>query len=279
MTAPYPARLHVLLAREAPVGVVIRRGPSKRVGTFLWDRRTDSFTVGQWLKGRIYERRSDLSPDGQYLVYFATNGYKWQSETQGSWTAVSRAPYLKAISLYGKGDGWNGGGLFTSHDRLWLNDRYGHFMIRESPEITLDLSYTPVGGEGSECLGVHYPRLLRDEWVRKEQKQVGDHHRFDVFERPLPGGWTLRKLAHAQTSPPPGNGCYWDEHELVHEERTLLIPFRDWRWADLESEGDRLVWAEGGKLCAGRLDEAGLTETTVLHDFNLETYQRLRAPY
>jgi len=62
--ARFAARIHVLLASDAPVGLVIRRGPSKCVATLLWNRKTDEFQLGQWLKGRIYERRSDLSPDG-----------------------------------------------------------------------------------------------------------------------------------------------------------------------------------------------------------------------
>ena len=53
------ARLHVVLAREAPLAVVIRRGPAKQVCTVLWNRRTDEFTLGQWLRGRIYEDRCD----------------------------------------------------------------------------------------------------------------------------------------------------------------------------------------------------------------------------
>ncbi len=43
MTEPSPARLHVLLARTAPLAVVIRRGPSKKVATLLWDRTNDEF--------------------------------------------------------------------------------------------------------------------------------------------------------------------------------------------------------------------------------------------
>jgi len=39
----FPARLHVLLARDAKVGLVIRRGPSKSVCTVLWDRKRDKF--------------------------------------------------------------------------------------------------------------------------------------------------------------------------------------------------------------------------------------------
>src|SRR5688572_2426031 len=69
----FPARLHVLLAREAAYAIVFRRGPSKEVCTIGWNRATDEFSVGQWLKGRIYERRADLSPDGKLLIYFASN--------------------------------------------------------------------------------------------------------------------------------------------------------------------------------------------------------------
>src|SRR5437762_11282439 len=118
-------RIHVLLSRDGHTGVVIRRGPSKRVCTIGWDRRQDTFVLGQWLRGRIYERRCDVSPDGNYMIYFAMNAL-WDSEAKGAWTAVSRAPYLKAIALWPKGDCWNGGGLFISNDRYWLNDGYGH---------------------------------------------------------------------------------------------------------------------------------------------------------
>jgi hypothetical protein len=102
----------VLLARDAPLGLVIRRGPSSRVATILWHRQRDTFELGQWLKGRIYERRCDLSPDGAHFLYFAMNG-QWQSESRGSWSAISRAPYLRAIGFFPKGDCWHGGGLFT----------------------------------------------------------------------------------------------------------------------------------------------------------------------
>src|SRR3954467_11051048 len=97
----FKPRLHVLLAREAPVGVVIRRGPSKRVCTVLWDRHTDAFRIGQWFKGSGTERRSDLSPDGKHLITFPMNG-RWESYSKGDCTAISRAPYLKAILFFPK---------------------------------------------------------------------------------------------------------------------------------------------------------------------------------
>ena len=75
----------------------------------------DATEVGQWLRGRLYELRADLSPDGKYLIYFAMNGH-WGSRAKGAWTAISRAPYLTAIALFAKGDCWNGGGLFTDRN-------------------------------------------------------------------------------------------------------------------------------------------------------------------
>jgi hypothetical protein len=45
----FPARIHVPVARDAPVGLVIRRGPSKCVATLQWNRGTDEFVLGQSL--------------------------------------------------------------------------------------------------------------------------------------------------------------------------------------------------------------------------------------
>jgi hypothetical protein len=159
----FPARLHVLPARDAPVGLVIRRGPSKQVCTVLWNRKNDEFALGQWFKGRIYERRCDLSPDGKHFIYFAMNG-RWHSEVKGSWTAISRTPYLKAIALLSKGDCWHGGGLFTRNYRYWLNDGCGHEEFTKTREVVRDTRFKPKEYFGGECPGVYYPQLMRDGW-------------------------------------------------------------------------------------------------------------------
>ena len=113
-TSDVHARIHVLLARDEPYGLVIRRGPSKHVCSIGWHRKSDSFRIGQWLKGRIYEERCDLSPDGKSFLYFALNG-RWDSETRGAWTAISQYPYLKAIGLWAEGGTWGGGGLWVDN--------------------------------------------------------------------------------------------------------------------------------------------------------------------
>lgn len=110
-------RLYAILARDGRSAVVFRRGPTKQVLVLRWWLDNDRLEPGQWFKGRIYERRCDLSPDGELLIYFAAN---WKAPYQ-SWTAVSRTPYLTALALWPKGDAWGGGGLFLSPRTIGLN--------------------------------------------------------------------------------------------------------------------------------------------------------------
>jgi hypothetical protein len=274
--APFPPRIHVLLASQAPIGLVIRRGPSNCVATLLWDRQRDTFQLGQWLKGRIYGRRSDLSPDGKHFIYFAMNG-KWTSEAAGAWTAVSCAPYLKAIALFPKGDCWHGGGLWTGKSTYWLNDGYGHTVLRDSSAVRRDPDYQPATGYGGECLGVYYPRLLRDGWQLIERVQVEKWKSKDIFEKPMGKGWILRKIAHAEVGAPIGKGCYWDEHELRQTSVESAIACPEWEWADLD--GKQLVWAAGGKLKAAQVKKTGLTNERELFDFNGMAFSPIEAPY
>ena len=121
-----PCRLSVLLARSAPHAVVLRRGPARWVQLLKWRTDCDRFEPGQWFKGRVYDRRSDLSPDGSFLIYFASkfNGRTLADrEYTYAWTAVSRPPYFTALALWPKGDCWHGGGLFLGPRRIWLNHK------------------------------------------------------------------------------------------------------------------------------------------------------------
>ena len=232
--------------------------------------------MGQWLRGRIYERRSDLSPDGKYAIYFAMNG-RWHSESRGSWTAISRAPYLKAIAFFPKGDCWHGGGLWTGRNTYWLNDGYGHTIARDTTAVRRDIEYCPSGAYGGECPGVYYHRLLRDGWRLAERHSVGEGKHKDIFERDIGKGWTLRKIAHADVGAPVGKGCYWDEHELVGTVQDRVIRCPDWEWADLD--GKRLVWTAHGRLFAAQVQKDGLAEQVELRDFNDMTFEAIEAPY
>ena len=63
-------KLHVITARDEPIAVILRRGPSAWYHLILWQTRRDTFSNGAWFKGHIYEDKCDLSPDGSLFVYF-----------------------------------------------------------------------------------------------------------------------------------------------------------------------------------------------------------------
>ena len=264
------------MARDASTAVVIRRGPTRHTAFVAWDRARDRFELGQWLYGRVYERRSDLSPDGRHLVYFAMNG-RWDARVRGSWTAVSRAPYLKALTLLSKGDGWHGGGLFTSSRELWINDGYGHAVLEDASGIARTAAYPWHEGYGGECPGVYYVRLQRDGWTMRETSRDEARNEVTTFERRVNDHWKLRKLAHATLKRRIGRGCYFDEHQLHNARTGETVPYPDWEWADVD--GDRLVWAEGGRLHAGRVERKGLVNRRELFDFNPMVFERREAPY
>lgn len=274
----FPARLHVLIPKESENAIVIRRGPSKETCVLSWNTRTDEVRVSQWLKGRIYERRSDISPDGKYWIYFAMNG-RWRSEAKGSWSAVARVPWLKAIALMPKGDCWHGGGLFLDKKKYWLNDGYGHENLIVTNEVTRadppkDLQYF-----GGECPTVYYNRLMRSGWASVGREQNGRHDARMFFDKELPRGWLLRKICHEDSTmlSPDGKGCYWDEHVLVSKSG-YESAHPDWEWAD--RVGNRLCFATGGRLYHADFRKTGeLNEATLVHDFNDYKFEKHEAPY
>lgn len=319
----FPARLHVLLRKKS--AVVLRRGLARHVASIGWNLETDTFTLGQWLHGRIYEYRCDLSPDGKFLIYFAAkygrldavqkrvdeflarefkNAETWRIpwgvreraadaflaehaeefaklkktlEFQDcSWTAISRAPYLKAVELWFNGSGWNGGGLFMDNRKVWLNHpkfmnrvpvlSSGKFEILSEPE--------PVSGE---CPPIYFSRLERDGWVLKYSDEESSRYNV-LFEKPLPHRRVLRKTFHSGFENVPGRGVYWDDHQLADSAGTLLADGKRWEWADYDSPRRRIVFAQGGCLFALRVGKT-LGEPVLLKDFNAMKFAAVPAPY
>ena len=276
----FPCRLYVILAREAPVAVIFRRGPSKRVQVIRWDTATDTFTPGQWFHGRIYEKRGDLSPDGEYLIYFAQK-YNirtlWDEEYTYSWTAISRLPYLTALALWPKGDAWDGGGLFLTRNQVWLN----HPPERMEPHR----DHRPQGLEiiGNErTLGEDDPillrRLVRDGW-RHTQQARGEFLNYnqgfvtyapDILRKQNPFGW--QKLTLTNTL----SGFTRRTDYSVRYAEGQEYRLNDAVWADWDQRG-RLVYARSGKLFAATFGDDGLEEQE-LADFNANQPDTLAAP-
>lgn len=352
-----PARIHAILAREASKAVVFRRGPSGCVCTLGWDLETDTFTMGQWLKGRIYEYRSDLSPDGSLMIYFATDyrhpdtirayAEKLREEAFGpapkpaglpalspgdakallekpgafeaflddaleqtrsggdayeeqlreirrmksdeldrfaatpeasspSWTAISRAPYLKALDLWFNGTAWNGGGLFMDNRNVWLNTPDPGIAIQRSARIGLDLDVSQDSpfdvNFGGECPGVYCHRLVRDGWKEKHQSENSI-----VYEKRLPFGWALQKL-FASGTPGSGHGCYWERHRIINPGRRLKVDGTGWRWADYDAPRNRILYAKNGMIFALPVAE-DFGAPVMLKNLNDMSFEAVKAPY
>lgn len=279
-----PPRLHVLLAAQSNIGLVIRRGPSNQFCTLLWNRKTDHFSIGQWLKGRIYEHRSDLSPNGKYFLYFAMNARR---SRQGPlcWTAVSRAPYLRAIALYGEEDTWFGGGHFIN-DKTYNIARGAFFhTLRESNEVLLHKpdpkaatcsldeaaaqSKYPIIGD----LGLYCRRLERDGWSLVSG-HIKNHF---VFEKAIGRDWLIMLSINQGASQKRGKPSTWNEYSLVHLPTQTVTQYPDWEWAELDRS--RLVWATNGQIWSGMLHKNALYNEKMLYDFNDMEFEAIKAPY
>ena len=193
------SRLFALIARDAPLAVVFRRGPSKRVLLVHWDLKIDKFIEGQWFNGRIYERRCDLSPSGKRLIYFAAN----QKKPYFSWTAVSRPPFLTALALWPKGDAWGGGGLFTSENEILLNHRANELELADGFKLARNVRIKTFGTASGwgEDNPIWDKRLIRDGW---NQLQDGKANRHGSELVSIPSCWLCGEQPVLETNIP---GC------------------------------------------------------------------------
>lgn len=114
MQTQVPPRIYCISAAAAPVVAVFRRGPSNWAHVGRWDLAAGRYEPGAWLGGRLFPRRSDLSPDGQYLCYFAHKpSATWE---QGeAYVAISKLPWLTALHSFPTCGTWTRGYCFTEN--------------------------------------------------------------------------------------------------------------------------------------------------------------------
>jgi hypothetical protein len=283
-------RLYAVLAREAPVGVIFRRGPSKQVRLIRWNLADDSFEPGQWFKGRIYERRCDLSPRGDMLIYFAAK----HRPPLYSWTAISRPPWLTALALWPKGDCWAGGGLFKSGQAVLLNHWPSQRQLAEGFCLPPAVEVEPLGdrpgcGEDDPIEGT---RLSRDGWTlacpgkllaAQDRESLRWSFSLDrVWQKPEPSNvrYVLRMLVRGigESDGP----WYRLDHEVVDAEGRIRVDLPETDWADWDRNGD-LLFGRAGALfrlpapVISRGDEFG-EQACRLADFSDMTFEEIVAP-
>ncbi len=250
------ARLQVLLARDAPVGVVIRRGPSDWARLSLWHTDTDAVEHGAWFHGRLYERRCDVSPDGRLFVAFLRKGSPPPGAGAESWLAISRPPHLRALALWWVGSTWHSGGVFTASDRLWTG--FGDAAPDQGSvprwlRLVDDLPVVDGTREWTERT-VLVNRLTAAGWVRDDDADV------ETWRRPIPSGGHLIRLEHPPDLGRPGG--MWHP-EFAVEVGGDLHPLDRATWADVDRAG-RVVLTRDATIAVWALD--GMTVIADLGD-------------
>jgi hypothetical protein len=265
-----PPRLFVILARRAPVGVIFRRGPSRQVLLIRWDTARDRFETGQWFKGRIYERRCDLSPGGEKLLYFAASFRK----PLYSWTAISRPPYLTALAVWPKGDTWNGGGQFATEHDIVLNHPRGQAEPdpgRPAPKVRI-VQYATARGEDDT---VYWPLLERNGW-RRRPAEAWPREAFEVWARPRVRSKLTLEMAVVGVRRRPG-AWYRVEYRIVDERRQSEEWLGLLDWADWDHAG-HLVFARAGCLFRRPVVRGRPGAPVQLADFSALAFEPVVAP-
>jgi hypothetical protein len=294
VSSPEPScRLYGILARDGGSAVIFRRGPSRAVQLLKWNLRKDTLEPGQWFRGRIYERRCDLSPDGELLVYFAAK----HKGPLGTWTAVSRPPYLTALALWPKGDAWGGGGHFFSKSHLGLNHPPHQMHLAKDflkPRSVRVDRVAPWAGRGEDSPIVDI-RMHRDGW-----RAVSSVHSVTeppdanvwmplkepvIAEKPSrPAGRKPLLLRSALTAIGQRGGRWYVEHFAVHAgDGRQLHAIADCCWADWDDNGDLLFAIDGRLMRLKRmtLDDGGsdpISRARLVADLTANSFSNVVPP-
>lgn len=286
---PNSARIYGIVARETRQVVLFRRGPTRQVRLIKWNLQDDTLELGQWFRGRIYERRCDLSPSGDKLLYFAAK-YR---EPLYSWTAISNPPFLTALALWPNGTCWGGGGLFDNEHALRLNHYPGEFKLADGFATPRNLKVAPLGehsgkGEDDPIMSI---RLARDGWAyldtgSKEERggrASGYSRRFDPplameksVGRSRDGGRVLRVSLHAIRERQ--GRWYAQTADLLDRSGKIVLQLGRIDWADVDHNGDVLYAKDG---CIFRLKEeqkAAAAKQHLVADLNEMSFEAIEAP-
>ena len=258
-----PCRLFVYLARQSPVAVVLRRGPTDWARLSLWHTDSDRLEHGQWIKGRVYERRSDLSADGSLFAAFVrqSGGRHTRRDT---WIAVSRPPFFSALAVWFVGGTYHTGAFFPGRDSLWLGyspetpPDVGHLPSWLSITPARDIGYIDRTGEWTDRT-VHFNRLIRDGWELLEREPYRT-----LWVRRHPSRSLALHMMHSFENLQIAGGRYVVEYSLWNEAEHREQTIGQATWADWDQRG-RLVVAREGKLLHWQLESGTLEE---IADFN-----------
>jgi hypothetical protein len=264
-----PPRLHLLVARDAPRILIIRRGPSRVFHFVLWDTERDTFERGSWFRGSFYIDRCDLSPDGAFLVYFAMGN----GSPLYAWTAIARPPWLKALALWAQNDTWSGGGLWLAKDQLFLGIG-GSLDVRPEDTSPAALGIRLARSLPDRGTGKHLAhwRLARDGWRRVKPLERERHDRKQGFLIDHDPGWVIQPTPQHPALRLFYHGYYFGRgpvYTYALDGYPALIG-DDVGWAGWDQQG-RLIMARAGVVERYTLADLARSEPSLRYDLNAMT--------
>ncbi|MDB4996450.1 MAG: hypothetical protein JWM74_3882 [Myxococcaceae bacterium] len=278
---PSPCHLLVLLARQGDAAVIIRRGPAGWTRLITWNTRTDVFEAGQWFRGAFYERRCDLSPSGDKLIYFVAKHHlgKVDPSYTSAWTAISKPPYLTALGLWpNAGTTYHGGGLFDAEDVVSINSVDHRWSNPERDAAAhVHPKHTPPRGVRVRSIAftsgdqLFAKRLARDGWTLVEGGPVDQ-------DMAATSGRFVREVGDQKLEL--AFGYHQADYTLSEKKkgRWSKVPIDGMTWADWDRRG-RFVFAKDGSLYALRRTQvADLHEVDMLASFNDQKPSRVMTP-
>lgn len=260
-----PPRLHVIPASGCDKALILRRGPNDRVAALLWDRASGHIELGQWLIGRIYEHRCDLSPDGRHMVIFAR-----KKDASLAWTAVSRAPWLTALAWYPQDSTWLGGGAFDAEGRLWLNGASAaKERLPEGLRAAPDNAF-PHATDGFHMGGLYAAAMAMRGWTHVS----GEGYEIRL-QKSVSAEWLLDLTIKVQAK---NRGILSNGYAVLNAETGQRLDYPAWEWA--EPFGCGLQVASEGTLRRLVLSPRGQwVEDRLIHDFTDMAFEARQAPY
>jgi len=242
-------RIYCIPAAEAPVVAVFRRGPTNWSHVGRWDLAAQQYEPGAWLRGRIFPRRSDLSPDGRVLCYFAHKPTATWKQGE-AYVALSKLPWLTALHAFGTCGTWTRGFFFTE------NDDSDDLQDAKLP-IPYGLRSIPI---------IQFANERRRGWEEapnspaRDPKDVWDQRRNARMQKCQPLG---KRMLYVESVGWAGGEFGVDQAvdglrvRYLLESDGNLKQLDELQWADWDREGKLLAATRSGKLQIRNLDVDG----------------------
>jgi len=278
MFDPPACRLFVVMAREARIAAIFCHSAKNLTRLIRWDLETDVLAPGQWFKGTVFDRFADLSPKGDYLIYYAAKPAV--ELTPPAWTAVSRPPYFTALAMWPQARMDAGGGLFDADREIRLNHRADEMSLAKGFRLRKGMTVTKRAWDGSAGQDMYHERLLRDGWVTDPETRYDVRNAVSpLYEKRSATGAVLMMQSTRQGGPP-GNRDRAD-YEVVLPDGMVWLRLNTADWADWDRNGDLLV-SQNGCLFRGFAADigapAGATILRCIADFRDMAFEAVKPP-